>query len=344
MGTQAQQGKNMASIEKRGPHQYRVIIKRKGFKRITRTFPTKKTAREWGEKVEADMKLGTYVDRTEAESFSLHEALQRYIDEHIPRLKHPKQERNRAKAIQKRKLADMSLAAITPQDIADYFRDRETNDKVSANTIRLDLAVISGTYVTAIQEWGMHYLTNPVRLSRKPKLPPGRTRRLNSDEEKKLLGKAVPQLKPVIEFALETAMRRSEIANLDWTNVDFKGKTLFLATTKNKESRTVPLSPRAIEILKEFPRNISGSVFGYRPDSISQAFAAAAQKAELKNLRFHDLRHEATSRLFERTDLDVMEIRMITGHKTMQMLARYAHLRADRIAERLAGVARGETS
>lgn len=333
----------MACIVKRGPHQFRAIIARKGFKRITKTFPTKSKAREWADKVEADMKMGSYVDRSGAESMSLHAALQRYIYEHTPRLKHPKQERNRAKAIQKRDLANLSLAAIKPKDIADYIRTREVGDKVSANTIRLDLTVISRTYLAAIQEWGMDYLANPVKLSRKPKLPQGRTRRLSPKEEKKILSKALPRFKPVIEFALETAMRRSEISNLDWKNIDLKGKTLFLETTKNTEPRTVPLSPKAIEILKGLPQNISGSVFAYRPDSISQAFAAAAQKAKLEDLRFHDLRHEATSRLFENTDLDVMEIRMVTGHKTMQMLARYAHLRADRLAERLAGATRGET-
>jgi len=332
----------MASIEKRGPHQFRAIIKRKGFKRQTRTFPTKSAARLWAEKVESDMKLGSYVDRTEAENFSLHSALQRYIEEHTPRLKHPKQERNRAKAIQKRKIADLSLAAIRPKDIADYIRIRETTDSVSANTIRLDLAVISRTFEAAIQEWGMDYLPNPVKLSRKPRIPQGRTRRLSPDEEKKLLKKAYPRFKPVIQFALETAMRRSEIANLDWADVDLKNKTAFLAVTKNSDSRTIPLSPKALEILNSFPRNISGSVFNYRPDSISKAFVAAAQKAGLEDIRFHDLRHEATSRLFENTDLDAMEIKLITGHRSMQMLARYAHLRADRLAERLAGAARGE--
>lgn len=190
----------MASIEKRGPHQYRVVIKRKGFNRITRTFPTKKTAREWGEKVEADMKLGSYVDRTEAENFSLHAALQRYIEEHVPRLKHPKQERNRAKAIQKRKLAELALAAITPKDIADYIRSREITDKVSASTIRLDLAAISRTYLAAVQEWGMHYLVNPVKLSRKPKLPQGRTRRLNANEEKNYLVKPFRNYSPSLSL------------------------------------------------------------------------------------------------------------------------------------------------
>lgn len=326
----------MASIEKRGPHQFRAVIKQKGFKRITKTFPTKSAAREWADKVEADIKLGSYVNRSDAEKLSLHDALQRYIDKHTPRLKHPKQERNRAKAIQKRDIAKLALAAIQPKDIADYIAYREDTDKVSANTIRLDLAVISRTYVAAIQEWGMHYLPNPVKLSRKPKLPQGRTRRLNPNEEKKLLNKAYPHFRPVIEFALETAMRRGEIANLAWDNIDWKRSTAFLATTKNEDSRTVPLSPKAIEILKGLPRQIKGSIFNYKPDSISQAFATAAKAAKLKDLRFHDLRHEATSRLFEDTNLDVMQIKLITGHRTMQMLARYAHLRADRLAKELA--------
>jgi integrase len=76
------------------------------------------------------------------------------------------------------------------------------------------------------------------------------------------------------------------------------------------------------------------------PDRASKLMARAARRAGLEDLRFHDLRHEATSRLFEDTDLDVMEIKGITGHKSMQMLARYAHLRAGRLAERLAGSSR----
>jgi integrase len=82
-------------------------------------------------------------------------------------------------------------------------------------------------------------------------------------------------------------------------------------------------------------------LFEQHPDAITKAMARACKSAQIEGLHFHDLRHEATSRLFENTDLDVMEIRAITGHKTMQMLARYSHLRMDRLADRLAGKLRG---
>ena len=131
-------------------------------------------------------------------------------------------------------------------------------------------------------------------------------------------------------------MRRSEIANLLWENVDLKGKTAYLERTKNMSERTVPLSPAALGILKSIPRNISGSVFGMSANAITIAMKRARKKAKLENLTFHDLRHEATSRLFENTPLDVMEIAEITGHKNLQMLKRYTHLRAERLAEKLA--------
>jgi integrase len=72
-----------------------------------------------------------------------------------------------------------------------------------------------------------------------------------------------------------------------------------------------------------------------------QAFSRCCKAAKIKNLRLHDLRHEAISRLFENTDLDIMEIKTITGHKTLNMLVRYSHLRTHRLADRLAGASRG---
>ena len=116
-----------------------------------------------------------------------------------------------------------------------------------------------------------------------------------------------------------------------------KNSSLYLAETKNYEERTIPLSPTAIEILNGLPRQIQGSVFELSADHITSHMRRAVKSAEIENLRFHDLRHEAISRLFENTDLDTMEIKMISGHKSMQMLARYSHLRANKLAERLAG-------
>lgn len=338
----------MATIEKRGAYQYRCKVRRGGFKPVSKTFPTRQAARDWASKVESEMKLGVYVDRSEADSMSLYAALERFADECIPKLKHSKREMDRAAAIQKKAISNLALSVVRPKDIADFIKERE-GAGAGPNTIRLDLSLISRTFKTAISDWGLDYLTNPVKKAKKPRLPQGRTRRLMSapnkdakSEEERLLESSGDKFKPVVEFALETAMRRAEIAELMWENVDVKKRSVFLGMTKNFESRTVPLSPNAVDILNKMPRNITGSVFGYaHPDHITQAMKRAVKKAKLKDLRFHDLRHEATSRLFETTDLDAMEIKMITGHKSMQMLARYAHLRADRLADRLAGVQRG---
>lgn len=135
-------------------------------------------------------------------------------------------------------------------------------------------------------------------------------------------------------------MRRGEIAMMRWEHVDLKKRYVHLPKTKNGEARSVPLSPAALDILKGIPRQIKGDVFLLHPDTISKWFRAAADEADLKDLRFHDLRHEATSRLFENTDLDFMEVKGITGHKSLQMLSRYSHLRAHKLADRLAGLKR----
>ena len=149
-----------------------------------------------------------------------------------------------------------------------------------------------------------------------------------------MLAAASEKLRPCIAFTLETAMRREEIASLAWENVSTAKRSALLPKTKNGERRTVPLSPKALEILETMEPKGEGSVFGISADAITQAMEAARKKAGIEVLHFHDLRHEATSRLFENTDLDMTAIRKVTGHKTLQMLARYIHLRDDRIAMR----------
>jgi integrase len=241
----------------------------------------------------------------------------------------------------RRKISTEFLAAIRAKDIAEYIKERE-NEGMSGNTIRLDLALLSRLYNIARTSWGMESLVNPVQRVPRPKSSSGRTRRLEGDEEERLLNACSDTFRHIVKFALETTMRRGEIASIEWKYVDLKRRTVYLPTTKNNEERTVSLSPSAIHILRDLENSrTSESVFGVSPEAITHAFIKACQKAEIVNLTFHDLRHEATSRLFENTDLDVMEIKSITGHRSLQMLARYSHLRAYRLADRLAGVKRG---
>ncbi|MBU2796621.1 site-specific integrase, partial [Acidithiobacillus sp. VAN18-2] len=202
----------------------------------------------------------------------------------------------------------------------------------------LHLAVLSHLFTVAQSDWGMESLENPVARVRKPKLPKGRERRVKEGEFGAILAAADMRMAVLIVLAVETAMRREELASLTWENVDLQSRSLFLPKTKNGEPRTVPLSPAAIESLSMLPVKTSGSVFDLTSDGIDSAWGRARAAAGIPGgwgedaLHLHDLRHEATSRFFERTDLDLMEIRAITGHKSLQMLARYTHLRTANLA------------
>ena len=338
----------MASIRKRGEMQWEARIRRQGRPTTCKTFETRAEAEKWAREIESEMDRGTFVSRSEAERTTLNEAISRYISEYIPKLSNPDKTERLAKALQRRELAHLKMAAIRSKDIADFIKEREA-EGVTANTIRLDLALLSRLFNVAITNWGMESLVNPVSRVAKPRPAPGRERRLEEGEEERLLAASGPELRDLVLLALETAMRREELVSLTWGQVDFQRRTatLFASGTKNQTARTIPLSPRALEIFRDLQLARGEKtapvdrLFDFHPDAVTKSMNRACKKAGLADLRFHDLRHEATSRLFENTDLDLMEIRAITGHKSLQMLARYSHLRMDRLADRLAGARRG---
>ncbi len=335
----------MATIRKRNPYQWEVRIRKRGYPTTCKTFETKVEADAWAKETETAMNKNQFVSTKEAERYTLSECLDRYIEEYIPRLKSTKPKTYTARAIQRRPIAKRLMSTIRAKDIADYRREREA-EGLSGSTILLEFALLSKVFNLARSDWGMEGLQNPIQLVSKPKPAKGRERRLEAGEEEKLLKEAPSHFRPVILFALATAMRREEIASLKWKNVDLKRKSALLLDTKNTETRSVPLSPVALDILRTIPRQENQElVFGIGADQITRIMSEICKKAGLVDLRFHDLRHEATSRLFENTDLDIMEIRAITGHKTLQMLLRYTHLRTSRLADRLAGARReGKTA
>ena len=298
----------MATITNRGPLQWRARIRRKGYPVTTKTFETKSDAEKWAREIESEMDRGAFVSRVEAEQYTLTECLDRFIDEYIPRLKHPVYEVRRIRKLQRHPIACRIMASIRSKDIADLRKDLE-QEGLKANSIRLYFAILSRLFNYARSDWGMESLQNPIELVTKPKLDRGRERRLEEGEEEKLLNSASPKLRPVILFALATAMRREEIASLEWKNIHLKKRCALLIDTKNTETRTIPLSTDALEILQYLPsKNRKENVFEMTGVAITQAMRQACVNAGLENLRFHDLRHEAISRLFENTDLDVMEL------------------------------------
>jgi integrase len=173
----------------------------------------------------------------------------------------------------------------------------------------------------------------------KAKAPRPRDRRLEPGELERLLSACSnpnPWFRPVIIFAIETGMRRGEILPLCWEHVHLGKRYAHLPDTKNGDSRDVPLSPMALELLEGLPRNIRSDqvVFPLHFEALKSAWGRVCSRAGISDLRFHDLRHEATSRFFEK-GLNVMELAAITGHKDLRMLQRYTHLRAEDLALKL---------
>jgi len=140
------------------------------------------------------------------------------------------------------------------------------------------------------------------------------------------------ELPIIIQLAVETAMRRSELILLRREQI--RGKVAYLEDTKNGERRSVPLSQKARDLIATLPKRIDGRLFEMIPNAVSNTFPKSCRDAGVKDLTFHDLRHEATSRLFE-ARFNIMEVASITGHKTMAMLKRYTHLSPHDLADRM---------
>ena len=331
----------MATIQKRGKF-WRVQIRRKGYPPQSSTFDTKRDAEAWARMIERQMETGKWRDTSAADRTSLGEALDRYIRDIAPRKKGKGLTNNKSQAnvIKRHPIAKIALSRIRAADVATYVDKR--SEEVSANTLRLELALMSHLFTVAAAEWGMEGLTNPVKASRKPSVKgTARDRRLQPGEEERLI-EACKQVGPwwlpgVVRLAIETGMRRGEIADLEYRHIDLNRRVIHLPTSKTNEARDVPLSSRAIDTLESLPRHLDGKVFPVLPAQISKRFAracAATQPEPIEDLRFHDLRHEATSRFFE-LGLNPMQVAAITGHKTLQMLKRYTHLKAEDLAKML---------
>ena len=316
---------------------YQAKIRKKGYPTQNKTFRTKKDAEAWATVVESEMVRGVWRDRSESESTTLKECLDRYISEVIPSKKGDgRRETGFARQWIGRPIASRFMAGIRGRDVADAIREMESEGK-SANTIRLHIALLSHVFAVAKVEWEMEGLDNPVESVRKPKLPQGRERRLVDDEEARLLAACQsvnPELAAIVRFAVETAMRQGEIVGMTWGMVDLRRRVVHLPDTKNGLARDVPLSSAAEQVLSALPRRMDGKVWAYTQDGMRASWRRALTHAQIEGLTFHDLRHEATSRLFEK-GLNPMQVAAITGHKTLQMLKRYTHLRAEDLAKML---------
>ena len=331
----------MSSIRKRGD-KWQARVHRKDINPVVKSFNSKVDAIKWARNVESQLDLGTLAPKQSMPR--LMPILERYVEEVTPAKKGATQERYRAAQFKRTKLAAMHLDKITGEVIAQY-RDQRLAE-VSNNTVRLELAFLSVVFEQCRKEWGLA-VSNPVKQIRMPKPGKPRQRRLEAGEEEALLAackaSGAHYLHSFVVLAIETGMRFGEIAGLQWENVSVGNRTIFLPDTKNGHPRNVPLSTRSLIAINALPRSISGKVFWVKSGSIRTAFLIALDKARsthadkpmlMAGLRFHDLRHEAVTRLFEK-GLNPIEVGMVSGHRTLSMLQRYTHLRTESLIARL---------
>ncbi len=238
---------------------WKAVIRKTGWPISSKTFRTKRDAEDWARNVEDEMVRGVFINRADSHQLTLKAALDRYLSEITPtkRATTASRELRRAKTLKDR-LGKYSLTALTPDVIANY-RDDRTKEGQSASSVRLDLALLSHLYTTAIREWRLGIVYNPVSLVRKPSPPPGRERRLRPAEEK-LLIKACsehsnPMLGWMVKLALYTGMRQGEIQSLTLDQVDLKRRVIRLNETKNGSARTVPLTKQAVKVMRAAVKN-----------------------------------------------------------------------------------------
>lgn len=320
----------MAHYEQRGDA-WRVIVQRKSAKRQTKTFKTKEAARRWATKIERQLDMGDTPTRPEG---TLGRLLQRYMEEVSENKPSGRWEIVRLKRIDL-ELGEVQLDKDMTQAFLDWRNKRLKT--VKSSSVRREMVTLSAVFTYARKEWRMA-LKNPLKELTWPRDSDPRTRRISPVEEKQLLEKmGFDWAKPpttlksytpwVFLFALETAMRLGEILTLTWDQVAEKWVTLD--KTKNGDSRTVPLSSKARQIIATMPK-VGSRVFMVQPGTFDNYWRAVRPAG----LHFHDTRATALSRLAPK--FQPMELAKISGHRDLNMLLNtYYRPTPDELADRL---------
>lgn len=351
----------MAQIRALKSGWWQAVIVKKGYSQQSKSFPIKSDAVAWATDVEAKMNRGVFNDVSESEALTLRDGLLRYLREVTPSKKGFEAETYKIKAMLRESFVSKSFATFRQSDAAKY-RDELLKAGLSASTIRKNLSLLSHLYETANKEWSIS-CNNPIKSIGKPKVNNSRERRLSALEHKYLIAALTNtgagerqnnEVLRVVLFAIETAMRQGEILSLAWSDIDLAGREAKLKDTKNGDARGVPLSSAAIKILGHDNGIVTkmrrGKVFKTTASAAKQCFSRAVIRARkayesdyevgirdekvLIDLTFHDLRHEATSRLAD--VFQMHELMKVVGHKDSRMLARYYHPKTIDLAKKLA--------
>ncbi len=343
----------MASIQKRtfpnGNISYRVQVRLAGYEVQRASFDRLTDAKKWAQSVETALRERRHFKTSESKKHTVADMIDRY---------RKKLERDNPKRLNdidhllawwKQELGYCVLADLNRSIISEKLeklarkkverwnrkKEKKETDFISPATVNRYYGAFSHVCTVATNEW--EWLEdNPLRKIKKLKEPRGRVRFLDNDERKSLLlackDAPYPQMYVIVVLALSTGARRSEIMNLRWANIDMEKKQIVLHETKNGERRALPLTGHAHELMKAHNKVrridtdlVFPSIVGDKPYEIKKSWEGALKKAGIKDFRFHDLRHSAASYL-AMNGASPTEIAEVLGHKTLQMVKRYAHL------------------
>jgi len=319
----------MASIRFRNA-KYQVLVRMHGIS-TSKTFTKKSHAQKWAKSIEVKIESGHYKPESEPEpesDLTIKQSLQRYMNDKIAHDKSSHSHVRNAIA----GLGKYKVDTLTSHQLVSYRNSRLLTH--SPQTVKHELSMVLRALKWARDELGYSSLEIPT--IKMPSLPRGRDRRITLKEETELLQalRFTSSVRDIVSLAIETGMRRSELINMRWPDINLKMRTLHIPKTKTDIPRTIPLTVKAVHVFDSLQRDISGEVFSISAGSVSQAFKRACNRAEIDDLRFHDCRHEAITRFFE-MGLNVMEVANISGHRDLRMLQRYTHLRAEDLVRKL---------
>ena len=318
-----------------GSIRYRAQVRVPGHQHISKTFGRKKTAVDWGRQEEDRIRSllpGSSVNRT------VSEAIARYKEERLHQLK-SSVPRGRQLDWWDTQVGHLNLYEISPVHIADclrLLRNPEPGQRSrSPATINRYHSTIGAVFVQAHKKW--HWMSsNPSREILRNEESKGRARWLSDDERVALL-ESCKQAKweglyPLVMLALATGARLGELTGLHWDQVDLKKGTAYLETSKSGERRTLPIRGPALDVLRQYAKVqrmdspfVFPSVNGKKPYSFRPYWNRALKRAQIEDFRFHDLRHTTASYL-AMNGATLIEIADVLGHKTLEMVKRYAHL------------------
>lgn len=354
----------MGSIEQRGPFSFRARFDYNGVP-YQETFRTAEAAADWLQRRDLDIRGSRFEIAIETEKLTVGEALDRYEEKITPTKQGAKHEYSTLKVVRHfwADKLNKRLVDILARDITEYRDKRlsspcvrfnndgsiqEYQKKPSGSTVRKELCLISDMFTKAIVEWSCVNLMNPVTRGIRPAPNVPIERRISKAEFLALRASAIRYengttnskvpIGLIIEFALVTGLRLGEIARLEWRMIDLVRRVADCGIGKNKKRRVVPLSARAIEILQALHPKLRGSVWNCDSESIRTAWNRVVTRAEIENLRFHDLRHECISTLVENAEtlqLSVPEIMAISGHASYAAFLVYVNADKPRLARKL---------